>query len=431
MSIVWPSGRGVGASGMRGASTAARAHGRTYPLRMLGVLFVFAVLTQRFAIPLGSQQVPIAFPICWFAALWLTLTGATTMRRTPTALLCIAFSGILVSAAFAVGKPSLSSLFYLLALYLPLVLGSTQKIGVQDSQKAARLFVNMMIGFSLLAVWQCASQELLHIAYVDPFERFGERIVLQGYLTSYPITYGASLYKSNAYFFLEASLLSQFLALAIIIELWLFRRFLVLALLFIALATTFSGTGVLLIAAVFPVLFVLKARDIKTILLTVTLVMAVAGAIIMRPAVLDRVSEFGQRDTSASARFIEPYRLMAHESMVSAPRFLMGYGAGSADRMVASNDALVNFSAIPKAVIEYGAIGGITLLIALAFRIGMSGQPPPIVAALLVLHYFLSGALLQPISVFVLFYFIASGSQRKRRPGVWFTRRAASTGDRE
>ncbi|KND60420.1 hypothetical protein BVER_03874c [Candidatus Burkholderia verschuerenii] len=272
---------------------------------------------------------------------------------------------------------------------------------------------------------------MLHIAYVDPFERLGDKFVLQGYLTSYPITYGASLYKSNAYFFLEASLLSQFVALAIIIELWLFRRFWALALLFIALATTFSGTGVLLIAAVFPVLFVLKARDIKTILLTVILVMAVAGAIIMRPAVLDRVSEFGQRDTSASARFIEPYKLMAHEALVSAPRFLTGYGAGSADRMVASNDALVNFSAVPKAVIEYGAIGGITFLIALAFRIGMSGQPPPIVAALLVLHYFLSGALLQPISVFVLFYFIASGSQRKPRSRVWLRRRAVSTGDHE
>ncbi|WP_050453716.1 hypothetical protein [Candidatus Burkholderia verschuerenii] len=119
---------------------------------MLGVLFVFGVLTQRFAIPLGSQQVPIAFPICWFAAIWLSLTGATTMRRTPTALLCIAFSGILVSAAFAVGKPSLSSLFYLLGLYLPLVFGSTQKISMEDSQKAARLFVNMMLVFSLIAV---------------------------------------------------------------------------------------------------------------------------------------------------------------------------------------------------------------------------------------------------------------------------------------
>jgi hypothetical protein len=418
---------------MNGYRRSDRPRLAKHPLRVLSVLFVLGVVTQRFAIPLGSQQIPIAFLIYWLATLWLAATGVVTMRRTASALICIGFSCVLISASFAVGKPSLSSLFYLLALYLPLALGSTQRVTAQDMENSARLFVNMMIGFSALAIWQFASQQFLHIAYVDPFDRLPQSIIMKGYLTSYPVTYGAFLFKSNAYLFLEASFLSQFIALAIIIELWLFRRLMVLIALFAALATTFSGTGVLLIAAVFPVLFVLKARDVKTVVLTLLTVIAVAGAIVARPTLLDRVSEFGQRDTSASARFIDPYRLMARESLQSAPRFLVGYGAGSADRMVAANDVLMNFSAIPKAVIEYGALGGLTLLIALAFRLGASGQPPPIVAALVVMHYFLSGALLQPISVLLLFYFTVSGSRREPQPmpRMRFMRPVMAAGERQ
>jgi hypothetical protein len=396
---------------------------------MLSLCFVFGVVTQRFAIPFGSLQLPIAFFIYWFAAFWLTVQGVIILRRTACALLCIGCSCILTSASLAVGKPSLSSLFYLLGLYLPLSLGSTKVVTARDMTNASRLFVNMMLGFAMLALWQFASQQFFHIAYVDLLDQLPEAYILQGYLTSYPVTYGAFLFKSNAYLFLEASLFSQFVALAIVIELWVFRRASALVVLFMALATSFSGTGVMLIAAVSPVLFVLKARDVRTILLTLLTVTAVAWAIVARPTLFDRISEFGQRDTSASARFVEPYRLMAQESLLSTPRFLVGYGAGAADRMITTSDALINFSAIPKAMIEYGAVGGLGLLITLGIRLAVSGQPPPVVVALLVMHYFLSGALLQPISALLLFYFTVSSSSKIPVPRPHFPRSTLPIGE--
>jgi hypothetical protein len=74
----------------------------------------------------------------------------------------------------------------------------------------------------------------------------------------------------------------------------------------------------------------------------------------------------------------------------------------------------VNFSAVPKAVIEYGLLGGGAMLLAIVFRIALSGQPAIVAIALIVMHYFLSGALLQPISVLLLFFFIATGARPVR-----------------
>ena len=228
-------------------------------------------------------------------------------------------------------------------------------------------------------------------------------------MTSYPIVYGSDLFKSNAYFFLEASFLSQFLALAIIIELSLFRRIVPLAVLMAALATTFSGTGAMLIAVVFPVLFLRYWTNVRVVSLGLIAVLALGAAIVARPELLARVSEFGGHDNSATARFIEPYVMLARDSFSDAGSFFLGYGAGAADRLVTSSDALVNFSAVPKAIIEYGFVGGFSLLFVIGLRIALSGLPGTIAMALIVTHYFLSGALLQPLSVLLLFFFAVMG----------------------
>jgi len=159
------------------------------------------------------------------------------------------------------------------------------------------------------------------------------------------------------------------------------------------------------------VLFMRYWSNPRTILLGALAIVVMGAEIATHPELLSRLGEFGGRDTSASARFIEPYLMMVRESFGDPASFLFGHGAGAANRLVTSSDSLVNFSAVPKAVIEYGLIGGGALLFAIVFRIARSGQPSTVVIALIVMHYFLSGALLQPISVLLLFFFIATGAR--------------------
>ena len=75
-----------------------------------------------------------------------------------------------------------------------------------------------------------------------------ERIVYLHYNYIQPIHWGSPWMKPNAVFFLETSHISQFIAMAIIIELSCFFRVRYLAFLGAALMTTFGGTGMLTVA---------------------------------------------------------------------------------------------------------------------------------------------------------------------------------------
>lgn len=390
----------------------AMARRDVFRLRLLGAAFAFALLTQRLAVPVAGAQVPVAFAIYWAIAICLTVRRLSVPSRLATLVLGGALAFVVLSAALCVGRPSLASLAYLLALYLPLALRPTAKIDARQAYRAARFFVDLMTLFGVLALWQFASQRFLHIGYADPFAKLPQAFVMQGYLSSYPVFYGADLYKSNAYVFLEASFLSQFLALAIVVELCYCRRVMPLPILVGALVTTFSGTGVVLLGVACPVLVAMHARSKRALVLMSAAAGVLAAALVSHPEALLRVTEFGQRDTSATARFIEPYAVMLRAVTRHEAALFVGYGPGAADRMVSSADALVNFSAVPKAAIEYGLLGGLPLLGAVVLRIAGSGQPAAIGVALVAMHYFLSGALLQPISLVLLLFFLASGASR-------------------
>ncbi|CAE6728718.1 hypothetical protein R69619_01913 [Paraburkholderia nemoris] len=384
-------------------------------VRALCLMMTLTILTQRFAIPLGATQLPVAFLLYWATVLWLAVDGLTVPRKLNAIVLWVSFGLILLCSLSTYGKTSISSLLYLLALYLPLTMGATRSVTRENTREAARYFVLLMVFFSIVGIWQYFSQLILHIAYIDPIGNLPDAVVMQGYLASYPVSYGGDLYKSNAFVFLEASFLSQFIALAIIIELNLLRRLWVLLTLLLGLLVTFSGTGLMLLVVVAPFILIKNIRSLKVIALTVAAIVVLVGTVIARPEVMVRVAEFGASDTSASARFIEPFTRMARYSTRNASSLIAGYGAGSSDRLGNTSDSLVNYSAIPKAIIEYGLLGGVPLLLAIATCITLSVGALPLVAALVVTHFVLSGALLQPISVMLIYFFNVS-TVRKRRP---------------
>ncbi|NML96696.1 hypothetical protein HHL24_01780 [Paraburkholderia sp. RP-4-7] len=384
-------------------------------VRALCLMMTLAILTQRFAIPLGATQLPVAFLLYWATVLWLAVDGLTVPRKLNAIVLWVSFGLILLCSLSTYGKTSISSLLYLLALYLPLTMSATRSVTRENTREAARYFVLLMVLFSVVGIWQYFSQLILHIPYADPIGNLPDAVIMQGYLASYPVSYGGDLYKSNAIVFLEASFLSQFIALAIVIELSFSRRLWILSTLLLGLLVTFSGTGLMLLVVVAPFILIKNIRSLKVIALTVAAIVVLVGTVIMRPEVMVRVAEFGASDTSASARFIEPFARMARYSTRNTSSLIAGYGAGSSDRLGNTSDSLVNYSAIPKAIIEYGLLGGVPLLLAIATCIALSVGSLPLVAALVVTHFVLSGALLQPISVMLIYFFNVS-TVRKRRP---------------
>ena len=123
-----------------------------------------------------------------------------------------------------------------------------------------------------------------------------ERIVYLHYNYIQPIHWGSPWMKPNAIFFLETSHISQFIAMAIVIELTCFFRLRYLAFFGAALLSTFGGTGMLTLLASLP--FVL-GRVPKGVILAGILLLPVfylgADAI----GLLDNVKN---RSTELSAR---------------------------------------------------------------------------------------------------------------------------------
>lgn len=376
------------------------------PQKMMFWLFFLAIVTQRLTLMKGVP-VPLALAIYLGAALLLyARKGVALQRGLLMSVLAVTCLLILMSLC-ARSDFSLNSLLYCAVLYLPFAFVTSEGTSAAPiSNDGYRWFSSMMCFFAILALSQYGTQVYLNIPYADPLVGWPKGWTMPDYNTSYPVHYGARLYKSNAYVFLEPAFLSQFLALAVLIEILMFRRWWAVVLQILALATTFSGTGILLITITLPLALLVNVRNRRVAVLGSIAAIAIVGAVLSNPEVIDRSSEINDPRSSASSRFSTPYESMMDVSFYDASSLLIGYGAGSADRL-RLNDRMPNFSAIPKAIIEYGLIGGIPLLLLIVVRIFMGAGNLPVAIGLICMQFFLSGALLQPISVFTLFYFFS------------------------
>lgn len=369
-------------------------------------IFFIAVITQRLAFPVGGTQLPIALPIYLAMTIFLCFTNKLAIKR--ALLMCVlgVLSLLFITCLLASRPFSITSLLYLCSLYLPFCLGpiTTENIDARPVD-GFKWFSTMMCGFAAVAIWQYASQAYLGIPYFDPLNLLPASFQIEGYVVTYPIIYGSPIYKSNAYFFLEPSFLSQFMALALLIEILVFRRVIVMGMQVLALACTFSGTGLLLIAVTLPIAVLFNLSNRRVVVGSGICALLVIAAVVSNPTVLDRAGELDSQDSSGSMRFSTPYERLTQLSLNSASDLLVGYGAGAVDRL--KGGQIANFPAIPKAVIEYGLIGGLPLLALIAIRIFGAVRHFPIAFGLFCMQFFLSGALLQPISIFLLFYFFS------------------------
>jgi hypothetical protein len=379
-------------------------------------LFFLAIITQRLSLIPGANPVPIALVIYVAAALLLYARKGVVIRR-GLLLSVLSMVCVLIATSIFTGRDfSPNSLMYLLVLYLPFSFVTSEgAVRHPTSADGYRWFSTMMCVFAVVALYQYGSQAFLHIPYSDPLSSLPKGFTMSNYEVSYPIQYGSEIYKSNAYVFLEPSFLSQFLALALLIEIMMFRRITAIVLQILALATTFSGTGLLFIAITLPFAIIANLHNRRVAMLAGLAAIAIVAAVASNPAVLKRSGELNEQGSSASIRFSTPYERMGDLAFESASSILVGYGAGNADR-IKVDDRIANFPAIPKAIIEYGVIGGIPLLLLIAVRIFMGVGSLPIAVGLFCMQFFLSGALLQPISVFTLFYFFAMQPSGSLRP---------------
>ncbi len=199
--------------------------------------------------------------------------------------------------------------------------------------------------------------------------------------------YGQSWVQPNAGIFLEASIMSQFLALAIVVEVVYFRRWLVLGILGATMLGTMAGTGILLLLIVSPLLIRrIPPRD--RMLLVIAMVIG-ATALLLSP-MADRIFEVQNDESSSYIRFVRPLLVLA--DLLGKPEvWWSGMGAGNAPE-----ENVVLWPAI-KLLIEYGLPATISLLSLIVASVLGRAPSLTIGIALLIFFNILGGGLAVPV----------------------------------
>lgn len=378
------------------------------PANILIAALVLILLLQRLVVPVGANPVQLTIAVAYAALVLLLLTRQATVDRVRAELfgLVVVASLVVTTVAAALGSaPTVTSLGLFLILYLSWIFrmkpGHTTTLAI-----VARGFVWTMVGFAAVGIVQLVSQFAGVWTYTDYVrEILGNTYVDASFNSNIPLVYGSAVYKANAFVFLEPSFLSQFCALGALTAVVLRAPTWQVLVLVAGVFSAVSGTGILLLL-VGSLLIVTRASWLVRPGHLVGLGVAAAGVLIspVAPLLLRRIDETSQVGSSGYLRFVQPYLEVAEALAEEPARFLMGFGAGSVDRMLTSGrqgGEPVVYTIAPKLLFEYGLLAGGLAVLFIVVALLDRGSWRVVPGAVLFMIFVLSGSLLQPHTVFV------------------------------
>ncbi|WP_239310405.1 MULTISPECIES: hypothetical protein [unclassified Frankia] len=380
------------------------------PLRLLTMLLFGEVFLQRLAVPVGSAQVPLMLPGVLGGAAVLLARGdlVADMGRTQAYLVAMAacVSSALVVFTRGLDGNSLTSLLLLVVTYAPFCCRLRADTSVALFPRLLDRFAVMTAVLAGFAVAQFGLQ-LLGWHYSDIIGGIvPPELIMRNFNTSYPVAYGSSLYKANAFVCLEPSFCSQFLAIGLVVSILRGVRRWRLPLLVVAILTTVSGTGVILLAAALVLLAVHKGpRFAATAVAGLALVVTAVSFTPAADVFAERATETATSSSSGSLRFVQPYT-RTYDRLGGDPlTVLFGSGPGwsdrDADEFMHSTGLPLNYAMLPKLVLEYGLVGGAAFLVLIVWAF-VCGSPSFVLSgALLVFYMVLSSSLLSPVVVYL------------------------------
>ncbi len=346
--------------------------------RYVGGIFALAILVQRFAVP-GVPQASALVPVVILWGVWGVLRGIVEVDRSRLMLwLAAAGAGALVVPfqLRLVADPLVSPTAYalLFVVWLPVILR------IKDRRRSTfvlslRYITYGAAGLAAGCVIMMASQ-LAGIPYTDYLAQFvPAKLLLDGFVITYPITFGSNLYRANAWIGLEPSIVSIMMGVGLISALLSGVRIRVLALIVAGLVCATAGSGLAVILVALAVMFGYPVRN--NLVRYVPIAVVVAVAVVVTPfgnAILARVTEAGDSQSSTSLRGILPYAYMWPQWVKDPSSVLLGRGPGSSQDIVGHSGIIGLLVPTPiKIFFEYGLIAG--LLIAMTILFAYVGGP--------------------------------------------------------
>jgi hypothetical protein len=395
--------------------------------------------TQRLGLWVGGF--PLAFSLLVMVGS-LTLLGAQGALRIHwgrASAYYLVLATVTASALLNIDEASFPSYLLLLGLYAPLCLQT------ELSPERYRGYYAGVIWIAAALAVGGVAQYLLQFVVGNPellfsWASFVPENLLIEYATLNKLSYESATLKSNGVVFLEASAFSQFLARAVLLALIVSVQRRWIPLLGIALLLTYSGTGMLVLAAFLPFALLsrrtwrgLNPRKAAPLFGLAVLAALASAAALSALGVFDlslllsRFDEVSAPGSSGYARYGSTPLILSQAFRVQSPlQLLFGLGPGATDQFLTGYSFEVFATAWVKLLVEYGLLGLVSVSAFLAVCLWTSTRSRVLSGAFLVQFLLLDGNLLVPQYVLLLMFLgalptvgaaLARPAVEARRPG--------------
>jgi hypothetical protein len=387
-----------------------------------GLVFAVLALTllDRFGLRMtASWSMPAALVATYVLAAIMLLTDTARIDRRGAALFAaivsVAGASYLVNTWFEPRSlRSVTSLLLVALSYAPFVLVlSPAAADAQRWRWTLRLFANAAALVAAAGMVQFFFQFVSDAPWLfDYTPLIPEALRTSGHWnTVHPVASWVQAdgywIKSNGFFMREASMFSVVLAYGIVCELILGARRWAIVLMAAGLALSYSGSG--LVALAVALVFPLERRTLLRVLGAAACVAAIVyflGDTLNLSYTVERIAEFGDEQSSAYCRFIQPAVAVAQGLQFDAWSAILGHGPGSLTRW-GMTCADLHEPTYGKLLFEYGLAGALAFGGLILHALSRSRAPLRLRIALAVSWLFVGGNLVSSEVLAMIFLFCA------------------------
>jgi hypothetical protein len=346
--------------------------------RYVGGIFVLAIVLQRFAVP-GVPAASALVPLVIGWGVWGILRGIVEVDRTRVILWLAAAgtSALVVPFQLRLDRdPLVSPTAYalLFVVWLPAILR------MKDRRRSTFVLALRYLSYGAAGLAAgCVVMMLSQLAGVPYTDYLAQvvpgKLLLNGFVITYPITFGSQLYRANAWIGLEPSIVSIMMGVGLVSGLLSGVRIRVLVLIVAGLVCATAGSGLAVILVAFAVMLGYPVRN--NLVRYVPIAVIAGAALVVTPfgqAILNRVTEAGDQQSSTSLRGILPYSYMWPQWLADPMSVLLGRGPGSSQDIIGHSGIIGLLVPTPiKIFFEYGLVAG--LLVAMTILFAYVGGP--------------------------------------------------------
>lgn len=364
-------------------------------LRWIGATPILgaSVFSKLSVPPFGGMGISIVIPLISAASALGLVAGKMVVDVPRFIAYAIAMSVLWGTQALRGESFSVLSLLMLSVVHFPYVLRLNP---LPDYARLLDWFVKLALVVGILGLVQFSAQFVVGPGPAFPIESYMPsqlKVALFNPFTH--LQYGSPYYRANGVVMLEPSFFSQFLAVAMVVEMLTRMRWAVLATLIAAIIVSYSGTGLVLVAVAVPLILMSKGRwDVLIVGAAAVILVLVAASfadVVFVRVFFARAGEFSATGSSGFARFVGGFYLFEQFLWPDPLRTLFGFGAGTVDDFKAlANVPVSGTSIFFKMVFEFGLVGATAYFGFLACCFHRS-RAPGLLKFVLVLTYALGG----------------------------------------